>query len=74
METTFFELLDKATSQYQSITFEITWDKWTDWCISIKHNQSNTIIYEGQKSLKEQLFAEAYLALLNWFIDKNGGY
>ena len=54
----------------QPLQLNLKHDKIAYWTIQIFHEDSQTIIFEGQNYDLDFLGSQAYIALYSWFLDK----
>ena len=64
------KLFEELSCKYQSLVFELTWDKIADWYLVIRHRDSETIIFEGNVGKFDYLAAQALIAMYDWLDER----
>lgn len=64
------KLYSKLQAEKQSLQLSLGHDKVSDWFLEIRHNDSKTVIFDGQHIDLDFLGSQAYVALYSWFIDE----
>ena len=62
----------EAYLKYQSLVLGLTHDKYEDWALIIKHEDSNTVIFDSDGAYLTDLAARGYAALRQWLDEKTG--